>query len=79
MIDDLRVLSLADAGELSLNRRLVDPAALLERYGLAQRPCPQAGRRFKDRLIYPRGYALNAADRKLVDSITAVRDSLSIR
>ncbi len=35
MIDDLRVLSLADAGELSLNRRLVDPAALLERAGLA--------------------------------------------
>lgn len=35
MIDDLRVLSLADAGELSLNRRPVDPAALLERAGLA--------------------------------------------
>ncbi len=32
---DLRVLSLADAGELSLNRRSVDPAALLERTGLA--------------------------------------------
>ncbi|XSG76593.1 sensor histidine kinase [Herpetosiphon llansteffanensis] len=31
LVDDLRVLSLADAGELSLNRRLVDPAALLER------------------------------------------------
>lgn len=35
LIEDLRVLSLADAGELSLNRRLVDPAALLERAGLA--------------------------------------------
>ena len=35
MIDDLRVLSLADAGELTLNRRPVDPAALLERTGLA--------------------------------------------
>ncbi|MCA0350471.1 MAG: HAMP domain-containing protein [Chloroflexi bacterium] len=31
LVDDLRVLSLADAGELSLNRRLVDPAALIER------------------------------------------------
>jgi two-component system sensor histidine kinase BaeS len=35
MIDDLRVLSLADAGELTLNCRPVDPAALLERTGLA--------------------------------------------
>lgn len=35
LIEDLRLLSLADAGELSLNRRSVDPAALLERAGLA--------------------------------------------
>jgi two-component system sensor histidine kinase BaeS len=35
LVEDLRVLSLADAGELSLNRRSVDPAALLERCGLA--------------------------------------------
>jgi two-component system sensor histidine kinase BaeS len=34
LVDDLRILSLADAGELSLNRRLIDPAALLERTGL---------------------------------------------
>lgn len=35
LIEDLRVLSLADAGELPLNTRLVDPAALVERAGLA--------------------------------------------
>jgi two-component system sensor histidine kinase BaeS len=35
LVEDLRVLSLADAGELSLKRRAVDPAALLERTGLA--------------------------------------------
>jgi two-component system sensor histidine kinase BaeS len=35
MVEDLRVLSLADAGELPLNRRAVDPSALLERTGLA--------------------------------------------
>jgi two-component system sensor histidine kinase BaeS len=35
LVEDLRVLSLADAGELPLNRRLVDPLALLERTGLA--------------------------------------------
>jgi two-component system sensor histidine kinase BaeS len=34
LVEDLRLLSLADAGELSLNRRAVDPAALLERTGL---------------------------------------------
>jgi two-component system sensor histidine kinase BaeS len=35
LVEELRVLSLADAGELPLNRRAVDPAALLERTGLA--------------------------------------------
>lgn len=35
LVEDLRTLSLADAGELPLNRRTVDPAALLERAGLA--------------------------------------------
>jgi two-component system sensor histidine kinase BaeS len=35
LVEDLRVLSLADAGELPLARRAVDPAALLERTGLA--------------------------------------------
>ncbi len=35
MVEDLRVLSLADAGELPLNKRSVDPRALLERAGLA--------------------------------------------
>lgn len=35
LVEDLRMLSLADAGELPLNRRTVDPMALLERTGLA--------------------------------------------
>ena len=35
LVDDLRLLSLADHGALKLNRRSVDPAALLERTGLA--------------------------------------------
>ena len=35
LVEDLRTLSLADAGELSLHRRAVDPKALLERAGLA--------------------------------------------
>jgi signal transduction histidine kinase len=35
LVDDLRLLSLADHGALTLNRRPVDPSALLERTGLA--------------------------------------------
>jgi two-component system, OmpR family, sensor histidine kinase BaeS len=35
LIDDLRTLSLADAGELPLQRRAIDPKALLERTALA--------------------------------------------
>lgn len=35
LVEDLRLLSLADAGALSLNRRAVDPRALLERAALA--------------------------------------------
>ncbi len=35
LVEDLRLLSLADAGELTLNRRAVDPLALLERTALA--------------------------------------------
>jgi two-component system sensor histidine kinase BaeS len=38
LIDDLRTLSLADAGELSLNRRPIDPRALLDRAMLAHVP-----------------------------------------
>ena len=35
LVEDLRTLSLADAGELRLNRKVIDPKALLERAGLA--------------------------------------------
>lgn len=35
LVEDLRTLSLADAGELKLNKRAIDPKALLERTGLA--------------------------------------------
>ncbi len=35
LVEDLRILSLADAGELPLNRRPIDPRALIERAGLA--------------------------------------------
>ncbi len=35
LVEDLRTLSLADAGELTLSLRAVDPRAMLERVGLA--------------------------------------------
>lgn len=38
LIDDLRIISLADAGELPLNRQKVSPNALLERAEAAFRP-----------------------------------------
>jgi signal transduction histidine kinase len=41
LIDDLRTLSLADAGELPLNRRPVDPQALLEQAALVYMPQAQ--------------------------------------
>ncbi|MDJ0752822.1 MAG: ATP-binding protein [Ardenticatenaceae bacterium] len=42
LVDDLRTLSLADAGALPLNRRPVDPKALLERVFLAYMPQAEA-------------------------------------
>lgn len=42
LIDDLRTLSLTDAGELPLHRQPIAPQALLERAAAAQRPHAQA-------------------------------------
>jgi two-component system sensor histidine kinase BaeS len=41
LIDDLRTLSLADAGELTLTHVETDPASLLERVALSHRPLAQ--------------------------------------
>jgi len=41
LIDDLRTLSLADAGELALNCQLISPQELLERAAAAHRPQAQ--------------------------------------
>jgi two-component system sensor histidine kinase BaeS len=41
LIDDLRTLSLADAGELTLTRVETEPASLLERVALSHRPLAQ--------------------------------------
>jgi two-component system sensor histidine kinase BaeS len=38
LVDDLRTLTLAEAGEMQLTRRLVEPRALLERTALAHTP-----------------------------------------
>lgn len=44
LVDDLRTLSLADAGELPLHRQLVSPAALLERVASTfEHPAAQKG------------------------------------
>ena len=44
LIDDLRTLSLADAGELPLTRQSVSPGSLLERTAVAYRPQAQQRR-----------------------------------
>lgn len=44
LVDDLRTLSLADAGELSLNRQTVEPKALLEQVASAQQAQAKARR-----------------------------------
>jgi signal transduction histidine kinase len=42
LIEDLRTLSLADSGELTLSRKLVDPGVLLERTASAHRTAAKA-------------------------------------
>ncbi len=42
LLDDLRLLSLSDAGKLSLNKRPTDPRALLERTAVAYLPQAEA-------------------------------------
>ncbi len=50
LVDDLRTLSLADAGELTLHRQLVSPASLLERVASSfEYPAAQKGVELADR------------------------------
>lgn len=49
------------------------PQALLDRYDLVQRPCPENPRRYKDLLIYRKDYKLTALDQAFITQLCAVR------
>jgi DNA-binding transcriptional LysR family regulator len=53
------------------------PVELLERHRLTQRRCEAARRRFKDLLIYPRGYRLNKLEKVFMEKLKIVRAALA--
>ncbi|MDR0685831.1 MAG: LysR family transcriptional regulator [Spirochaetaceae bacterium] len=55
------------------------PDKLMERYHLVQRRCALVNNKFKDVLIYPRGYAFSELDKKFIDKIYASKNELSFR
>jgi DNA-binding transcriptional LysR family regulator len=54
------------------------PKVLLERYGLIQKKCTVSDQKFKDVLIYPKGYQLTEYDRAFINEVKQVRDDLFI-
>ncbi|MDR1618698.1 MAG: LysR family transcriptional regulator, partial [Treponema sp.] len=55
------------------------PDKMIKRYGLVQRKCAFPNNRYKDVLIYPRGYAFTDLDRKFIDRIVESRDEVSLK
>ena len=49
----------------------------LDRYGLVQRKCHAANRKYKDVLVYPRGYNRTALDKAFLEKLFAVRDEVA--
>jgi molybdenum-dependent DNA-binding transcriptional regulator ModE len=54
------------------------PAQLLQRYGLVQRQCEAANRKYKDVLIYAKGYRLNKLENQFLVKLNEVRDELGV-
>ena len=48
------------------------PEIVLRRHGLVQRPCPEAGRSYKDLLIYRNGYRLSDLDMRFLKELQKV-------
>ncbi len=53
------------------------PGEVLSRYGLVQRSCKDATRRFTDLLVYPKDYTLTPLDRKLIDKISVTKNRVA--
>lgn len=53
------------------------PAALLDRCGLVQRRCVDSTGRFRDELVYPKGYAFTAMERAFIDRLYEARNAVA--
>lgn len=54
------------------------PKALLDRYGLYQKKCSLADQKFKDVLIYPKGYQLSDIDKMFLNEIELVKKDILV-
>jgi DNA-binding transcriptional LysR family regulator len=55
------------------------PDKLLKRHELIQRKCVFPNNRYKDVLIYPKGYSFTALDKKFIDRIFESRNEVSLK
>jgi DNA-binding transcriptional LysR family regulator len=55
------------------------PDKMLKLYQLVQRKCMFPNNKYKDILIYPKGYTFTELDRKFVDKITESRNAVSLK
>ena len=53
------------------------PGRLLELYGLVQRRCDFTNNKYKDLLIYPKGYELTELDKKFINKLQQSKDEVS--
>jgi DNA-binding transcriptional LysR family regulator len=54
------------------------PDKLTKRYGLVQRKCVFPNNRYKDALIYPKGYIFTMLDKKFIDKMFESRNEVSL-
>ncbi len=55
------------------------PEKLLRRYDLVQRRCTVANNKYKDILIYPKGYQFSELDKKFIDKLYASKNEVAFR
>lgn len=52
------------------------PQRLIDRYGLVQRNCPDNNKKYRDVLIYKKGYSLTEADKDFIEKLMNIRRKL---
>lgn len=55
------------------------PEEMLARYGLVQRKCKAPDNRFKDLLVYPKGYVFSELDKKFIDKIYSAKNEVAFK